>query len=232
MKWWFICAIVFGDLMIIAQNANHFNIVIGLGPSYFFNDKTLRRRVDNTRSIGVNYTINNKTQNLKFSPGIGFVINEYHSRLSNSGLVNVSQRLLGLNADVLMKIRKKILIRVGLFFNKVGYSSIFISRTNYNSRGYFGYGNDQLYKNYSEASIQAGFTLGCSFLFKLFKREQKFNIKFVQQASPLVDSDFNLSKTLVGEDVKVLSHKARATMLVLGFDFSLKRVKKKKEGEE
>jgi len=220
------------SLMLNAQKKNSFNLVIGGGVSYFFNDKTLHRRIDNTGLIGINYIISNKNQTLSFNPGINYQINAYHSQITAWRLIHINQNLIHVNLDVLMKINKRTLLRVGLIFNEVFNSTISVSQTDVSGRAYYSYGNDELEKGYSVSKMQAGFTIGLSFPFKIRGRDQKFNIKFNQLVSSLVNSDYNLSKLLVGEDVKALSVKARPAVLLIGFDFNFRRIKKKKTEEE
>ena len=131
-----------------------------------------------------------------------------------------------------MKLSKRALLRVGLIFNEVFYSNLEVSQTDLTSRAYYGIGNEEIEKGYSVSKTQAGFTIGLSFPFKIRGRDQKFNIKLNQLVSQLVNSDYNLSKLVVGEDVKALSVKARPTMLLIGFDFNFRRIKKKKTEEE
>jgi hypothetical protein len=215
--------------LIKAQKSNNFNLVFGFGASYFFNEKTLNRYIDNTKLAGLNYVIYNKNQSLSFNPGLVIQLNDYHARMSNKRLVHVRQDVLSLNLDVLMRLSKKSFFRCGLFFSGLYHSKVFITQDDYNSRAFYSYGSSELTKGYFPVTIQAGFTLGLCFPFKLFKRDQKFNIKFTQSVSPLVNSDYNLERVLVGEDVKVLTNKARATMLIFGFDFNFKNSKRKKD---
>ena len=229
MKRFFIGGFLVFAYHLNAQVNNHFNVTFGYGVSYFFNDKSLNRHLDNTQLLGLNYSISNRSQILRFCPGLHLQFLDYHSEMSDARLVHVSQNLLGLDLDVLMKLNKFSLLRVGLFVNKTTHSSISISQKLYGQGGYFAYGNSEIEKGYSQTNWQTGFSLGLSIPFKLFKREQKFNIKLVHTASPIVEYDYVLSKTLVGEETKVLSVKARPTQIIFGFDLSLKRVKKKKD---
>lgn len=228
MKQFFAVSLVALSCHVKAQMSNQFNVTFGAGVGYFLNDKSLNRHLDNTQVLGINYSIGNRAQHLSFCPGLHLQYMDYHSEMSDARLVHVSQNLLGLDLDVLMKLNKFSLLRVGLFVNKTNHSSIYISQKLYGQGGYFGYGNSEIEKGYSQTNWQAGFTLGLSVPFKLFKRAQKFNIKLMHTASPVVRSDYIISKTLVGEETKVLSVKARPTQLVFGFDISLKRLKKKK----
>lgn len=212
-----------------AQVNNHFNVTFGYGVSYFLNDKSLNRHLGNTQVLGLNYSISNRAQLMRFCPGLRLQFVDYHSEMSNARLVHVSQSLFGLDLDVLMKLNKFSLLRVGLFVNKANHSTVSISQKLYGQGGYFAYGNSEIEKGYSQTNWQTGFSLGLSIPFKLFKREQKFNMKLVHTASPIVEQDYVLSKTLVGEETKVLSVKARPTQIIFGFDISLKRVKKKKD---
>jgi hypothetical protein len=232
MKLFALQLILFFNCFVAPAQKDHFNLAIGFGPSYFFNDNTLNRYIDRTELIGLNYLISNKSQNISFNPGINFQTSEYHARMHEKGLVHVNQNVVNLSLDVLMKISRKSMLRVGLLFNSVYYSSLFITRNDLNGKRYYGYSNNLLYNEYSAERWQAGLSLGTSFAFKLFRRDQKFNIRLVEIVSPLVTSDFYLSKALAGEDIKVLSVKARPTMLIVGVDLNLIRMEKKKTEEE
>ncbi|MBL7932988.1 MAG: hypothetical protein JNL60_13855 [Bacteroidia bacterium] len=144
-------------------------------------------------------------------------------------MVHVEQYTAGLALDVLMRLRKKMLLRVGLIFSTVASHDIQVSYKDYNSRGY--YSTDDLYKSYEPQNFQSSVNLGLCFLFKIFRREQKFNIKFVQYGSRLVNSDYWLTKNQIGEDTKVLSTKARPTMLIFALEINLQKFKKQKKHE-
>ena len=224
---YYIYIFTFLTLVFHAQK-NNFNLALGFGPSYFFNDKTLKRYVDHTELIGFNYMINSKNGSIGFNPGLNLQVNEYHARLRNNGLVHVNQCVFNLNLDVLMKLNKGTLLRVGLSFNEVFKNAIFISQTDIRGRGYQYISNDEMDKNYFPANFQAGITAGLCFPFKIVKRIQKFDIKVLQFGSQLVNSDYNISKAIAGEDIKALSVKARPTMLILAIEFNLQRFKNKK----
>ena len=213
------------------QKKNIFYFSIGGGPSYFFSDNSVKRRVNNTAVIGAYYAIANKHQTLMFYPGLFVQFNQFGIRISDYEIIRLSQHSIGLNLDMLLRLGKKKLLRAGLFFNNVFYSDLFVSNSAY-SGGYYYYGSDELRKGYSPRYFQAGFDIGLSFLFKFVKRESKFNIKLIQTVSSLVNSDFTISETLVGKNVRFLSTKSKPTVLIIGFDFSLERFKKKKKVDE
>jgi len=206
-------------------------MTLGVGASYFFNDPSLNRRVDNTRLVGINYVFCNKNQHLAFNPGLNFQANQYGSRIREDLLTQINQNLLSLTLDMLLKINKHAYLRAGLFFNKIISSDVNVVNK-YNGNGSLYYGSSELEKDYHPANLQAGVTLGLSIPFKLFKRYHKFNIKFVEFASSLVKQDYSLSQAMIGKETKVISQKARSTMLIIGFDFNFKRIKKKKEEDE
>lgn len=145
--------------------------------------------------------------------------------------MEVAQNLLNLNMDVLLRTSKKTFFRVGLLFNRLNSSSVSVIYKNYNA-GYYSFGSSEIEKEYSPTYFQTGFTLGLSIPFKLFNRKHMFNVKFVEIVSPLVKQDYYLAKSLIGEDLKVLSVKARPEMLMLGLDFSFKKIRKKKTENE
>jgi hypothetical protein len=221
--------LTFLALKIQAQD-NHFNWVFGAGPSYFFNDATLSRRIDNAELMGLNYIFNFKGKSLCFNPGAELQLSQYHAKLNNDGLIHVNQYALGLNLDVLMKLSKKVFFRVGIALREVTRSVISVSYRQYNSRSYFG--TDEMLKDYRPRDFQPSVSLGLRFPFRLFKREQNFNLKISQFASGLVSSDYWLSKEIAGQDIKVLSAKARPTMLLLIIEINLKKNKKSKESPE
>lgn len=201
-------------------------MVFGYGLSYFFNDPSLNRRIDNTRSFGFNYVFHSKNGALSFNPGINYQVNTYHSPIAKQIMVHVSQHAFSGTLDVLLKTGKKFQLRVGLLFLLAADHFVDVSYTDFSSRGY--YSNSEFYKTYSPQTFQTGANVGIAYLFKLFRREQKFNLKVVQHANSPVRSDFWMSKALVGQDTKVLSTKARPTMLVASLEVNLQRLKKKK----
>lgn len=203
---------------------------MGLGPSYFLTDKTLKRHIDNTLLFGGNYAFNNKRQSLIFNPGLRVQINDYHARLANKNKVHVTQHALGIHLDALMKLSRTGFLRVGLFCSRILYSYVVLSWENNAVNNYSA--SSDLNRDYSPATNQAGFNIGYNIPFRLFNRKHKFNITFQHVASRLVNSDYSLNKTLVGETITVLSAKARPSMLTLGFDFNLKQPSKKKNKEE
>ena len=118
-----------------------------MDPVYFFNDKTLNRYVDHTELIGINYLFNFKNQVIAFNPGINIQKNMYHARLQGRSLVYVNQTTFNLNLDVLLKIRKKIFLRIGTSVNRVGGNDVYIVLKDAAGKPYYGYSNEQVYKN-------------------------------------------------------------------------------------
>lgn len=234
MKTGFCYCILLTSLALKAQKNSSLNLTVGFGPNYIFNDESLNRKTGTTRIVGLNYILQNKHQNLTFNPALTAQVNNYYTVMNKDQTVNVNQTLFGLNLDVVMKISKRCLVRVGLCFNKLSSSSVSISQKLYNGTSYYGYGSSEMEKNYSPTTFQSALVLGVSIPFKLFGREQKFNVNYLHTASSIVNTDYWLPKILVGQDVKVLSQKARPSMLTLGFDFNFwkKKVKKKNTKEE
>lgn len=235
MKMVFRYGIFFASILALkAQKYNSLNLTVGFGPNYIFNDESLNRKTGSTRIVGLNYIFQNKRQNMSFNPGLTAQVNNYYTLMNQDQTVNVNQTLFGLNLDVLLKINKRCLVRVGLCFNKLSSSSVSLSQKLYNGNGIYSYGSSEMEKNYSPTTFQSGLVMGVSVPFKLFGREQKFNIKYFHIASSIVNSDYWLPKILIGQDVKVLSQKARPSILTLGFDFNFwkKKAKKKKTEEE
>lgn len=211
---------------------SHFNLSVGFGPSYFFNDPSLSRYIDHTLQTGVNYLLKNKSGNIIFNPGFYLQRNAYHSGLKDKKLAHATQRTLTLGIDMLIKISKKSLLRAGLFMNSVYHTRLYISDTQYNGRGYFGFSNPAVQAGYDPSTLQAGFTAGITFYFNLFNRENTFDIKMCRHASQLVNSDYILNKYFAGAEKTVLSVKARPTMLIFCFAFNLQKIKKDKKKEE
>ncbi len=229
---WLLFLLLISQAALCQERKNHFNIVFGAGLSYFFNDASLNRRVDNTRSFGLNYILHAKKSAFCFNPGIQYQVNNYHARATAYSTVDVHQHALSVSTDVLLRLNKALQLRVGLVFNRVVDHFIEVTYTGNNSKGYYYYSNSEFYKNYDPKNFQAAANLGLSFLFKLFRREQKFNVKYIQYANGLVNSDFWMSKSVVGEDTKVLSSKARPSMLVFSLEISLQRLKKRNKEKE
>lgn len=235
MKTIFRCVFFLASILSLkGQNNNSLNLNVGFGPNYIFNDESLNRKTGATRIVGLNYIFQNKRQSVFFNPALTVQVHNYYTLMNQDQAVNVNQTLFGLNLDVLLKISKRCLVRVGLCFNKLSSSSVSVSQKLYNGNGYYSYGSSEIEKNYSPSTLQSGLVLGVSVPFKLFGRDQKFNIKYFHIASSIVNSDYWLPKTLVGQDLKVLSQKARPSVLTLGFDFNFwkKKAKKKKTEEE
>lgn len=214
-----------------AQLTNGLNMVLGIGASYFFNDPSLNRRVDNTRFVGLNYVLFNKNKHLAFNPGFNFQWNQYSSKIQENTLMQINQHLINVTLDMLLKMNKRSYLRAGLFFNKLISSDASVVNT-YDRNSSFYYGSSELQKDYHPANLQAGITLGLSIPFKMFRRVHKLNIKLVEFASPLVKENYVVSKTLIGKETKILSLKARPTILSIGFDFNFNRVTKKNEEED
>lgn len=206
-------------------------MAFSFGPSYFINDPSLKRRIGHAEAFALNYQIHLNGNSLLLNPGIQFQLNNYSAKLAPNQLAHVKQFTAGLVLDVLMRLKKKIYLRTGLIYSAVTSNEIELSFTDYNSRGYFS--NDALYKSYSPQNFQASVNMSLCFIFRMFRREQKFNIKFVQFGSRLVNKDFWLSKDVTGQDdVKVISVKAKPTMLILSLEINLQRLKKQKKKEE
>jgi len=210
----------------------YFNFVIGAGPSYCFKEPVARRHVNRSEAIGVNYMFSTKKSVFIFNPGINFQSNDYHASMMYDQTAHVTQRLLNATLDVLVRAGKHLYLRAGLFINKEFSTHIMISRKNSVPGGYYSYGNSYIEKSYYPAGIQAGTQLGISIPFHLFKREQKFNITWIQFASPLVSSDYILTKNQVGEDVTILSARARPSALIFSLEFNLQKKEKPKKEEE
>lgn len=213
-----------------SQTSGNFNFVCGFGPGYFLNDKSLKRRIDNTTFAGVNFEFGNKKRGLRACPGIQVQINDYHAGLRDGSRVHVSQHTFSAHLDMLMKLNKSSLIRVGLIFGRVFQSEVEISWEQANGTLYTS--STDLYTGYSYANNQAGLSLGFCLPFKMFRRQHKFTVTYQYIASRLVNSDYYLSRAVVGEDLKVLSLKARPSMLLFGFEINCNRAKKKKEIQE
>ena len=213
---------------------SHMNLVLSLGPSYCVNEPVARRHVTYSQSIGINYIFISKKSYFSFNPAINLQTANYTTTMQYTREARVNQRLLNLTLDVLMRISKRSLLRVGLFFNKEMTTTISITqRSATNGGGYYSYGNSILDRSYFPAPAQAGVRFGWCIPFQLFKREQRFNLTLAQFASPLVESDYTLTKSQVGEDVTILSTNARPTVLIIGLEINLQRKDKpKKDAEE
>lgn len=214
-----------------AQN-NQLNLVLSFGPGYFLNNNDLNRHINNTKAIGINYCLNGKKKNFIFSPTLNLQINSYRTPMSERRLAHVNQYMQNLNLDVLLKVSKRNYFFVGLLFNKVSHSVIEISQTYLTSRDYYIYSNDKIDKGYSATRLQTGFNLGFSHPCELFRQSFRFDLKFSQIVSPIVNNDYTIGKDLVGEDSKILNVKIKPSMLVLGVAMRLHKRKPKVESEE
>jgi hypothetical protein len=214
--------------IILNAQYNHFNLLVGFGGGYTFNDKTLNHGLNNTVLLGTNYIVTNKAQRIQFNPGIYYQGNHYHAAMKDQRRVHVNQNVFNLTLDMLMKLATQKYLRVGLFFNRLDYSNLFISETELTGRAYYQNNTSEIRKDYDANLIQAGITLGFCYSFMLMKQEQRVNIKVMQIATPVVRSDYSLGTSVAGQDVKVLSLKARPAMLVLTYESSIQRVKKDK----
>src|SRR5688572_11435970 len=166
MKWFFYILIL-PTLITAQEQKNHFNMVFGFGPSYFFNDPSLKRYIDHAEIFGFNYLIHLKGNSVIFNPGINFQVNRYHARIAPKQLAHVEQYTASAALDVLMRLRKKLQLRVGILLATVPHHIVEVSYRDYNSRGYFS--NDGLYENYSPQNFQTSVNVGFCFLFKLFR---------------------------------------------------------------
>jgi hypothetical protein len=227
----FVSIIVF---FLVALNSrsqkNQLNLILGAGPSFIFNGPA-NRYVDDFKKIGLNVLINKKGHRIIFNPGISYFINDYYTKLSYDGVVNVTQRAVGLDLDVLMRVSKKNYLRVGIFFNKMDHSSILISYDTYNG-GYYAFGKSELYDGYSVPDFQAGVVAGMSFPFILFKKQMKLNVSIYQSGSRLVNYDYCLDDGPTGEKVKVLGEGSRPAKLLVALEINLLGLKKSKKEDK
>jgi hypothetical protein len=211
---------------------NYFSLVTGLGPSYFFNDPTLHRRVDRSWLVGLNYVLHNKSQAIAFNPAFHLQTSTYHSQVQTGRMVFLKQRAINIHLDMLLKLSKRTSLRAGIFFNSLVGHSIDMIDKQLNGGHYYSWSNDSLYRNYRGRDLQAGITLGMCFHFKMFKRENRLGIQLNHFATSLVHSDYKLSKFVAGEEVTVVSAKARPTMLLLTLELGYRKNEKKKRDEE
>lgn len=209
-----------------AQN-RYFSFVGGLGPSYFLKDQT-RHPINRSWLIGANYFISNKNQVIAFNPGLHLQLNKYHVRISDYRYAYIRQNALNIHLDMLLRLARHIYLRGGLLLNVVNHYDISIVDKQPYGKAYYAFSNDSVYGPYSGTAIQAGFTFGLCFGFKLFKREQRFGIQVNQVATPLVDPDYRLSKNIVGRDVTILTAKALPVMLLFTLELNLKKREKRK----
>jgi hypothetical protein len=214
-----------------AQN-NQLNLVLSFGPGYFLNNNDLNRHINNTKAIGINYCMNGKKKNFIFSPTLNLQINSYRTPMSERRLAHVNQYMQNLNLDVLLKVSKQNYFFVGLLFNKVSHSVIEISQTHLTSRDYYIYSNNKIDTGYSPTMLQAGFNLGFSHPFELSRQNFRFDIKFSQIVSQIVNHDYTIGKDLVGVDSKILNVKVRPSILIFSIAMRLHKRKPKVDSEE
>jgi hypothetical protein len=181
--------------------------------------------------IGFNYVLTNKKQRIHFNPGISYQGNHYHARIEKGNIVQVNQTIFDLTLDMLMKITSHKYIRIGLIFRRLDYSDVTIAETDLLGKTILNNNTTDLRRDYQSSLYQAGISAGICFPFNMFNREQRFNLKLMQAATPVVDADYRLSAVIAGRDVKVLSAKARPTMLIASLEFNLYKLIKRRKKE-
>jgi len=231
MRFWFLYSICFFFHLNAVGQKNEYNLSYGFGPSYFFNDNSTNRRVDRSSSFGFNVVFSKSKRPIYFNPSIFLMRSDYHCRLSYNGLAHVLQKSIGLNLDALMRLQKHIQLRVGIYLLHVNTSLISLGYED-NSYGNYYYGNGDMYKTYAPKNYQAGAVAGLSFPFKLKRRQIKFGFVFHQSGTSIVNNDYYNNNTIDGENVKVLSVKARPTKCLFTFEIGLTRDKRKKLEED
>src|SRR3954471_1846750 len=102
----------------LAAQKNIPYLVISGGPGYFLNGTSTQHYVNRSTTVGISYLFNKKKKSFIFNPGLNYAKNSYHTHMSHFQLVQVKQRLLALNLDLLMRITKKSFLRVGLLISK------------------------------------------------------------------------------------------------------------------
>jgi hypothetical protein len=214
-----------------AAQKNNFSVLFGYGPGYIFNDKTSSHKPAQSLCIGIKYTLSLKNQGAAFNPGLTIQKNIYNSRITGESMVHIRQSMVNLNLDVLLKIRKKIFLKAGISFSHMVSTDVIVVLHDVAGKQYYSFGNLQVYKNYYPSVLQAGVNAGICLSFGA-RRQQKFGANIVHTASSLVDVDYDLDKTLVGKDVRVLSKNARPTMLILIWEIHLRKTKQNKLKEQ
>jgi hypothetical protein len=211
---------------------NYFSLVTGVGPSYFFNDHLPDRQVDRSWLVGLNYVFYNKGQAIGLNPGVHLQTTTYRAQVQPQRFVYLKHRAINIHLDMLLKLSKRTSLRAGIFFNSlVGYSIDIIDKR-LNGSQYYAWSNDSVYRNYHGRDLQAGITLGMCFRFRMFHRENRLGLQVNHFATPLVHSDYRLSKNVAGETTTVVSAKARPTMLLLTLELGYRQKEKKKSEEE
>lgn len=223
----FLFTVLFSISACLPAQREQLSLVLGGGPSCFFNDPGLRRSVNYSTLLGARYLIGNKKRAVAFHPGIHLLSNKYHTRGDNRMIVFVTQRAISAHLDVLLRLRKKTYLRAGIFVNAVYRHSVNVGQLYRNSINY-SFSNNDIMRPYSGTSLQAGINLGLCLPLRWFQRNDLLGIQLHQAAAPLVHSDYVLNKSLIGVDINVLSRKARPTLLLLTLEFSLARKEKKK----
>src|SRR6218665_523545 len=211
---------------------NHFSLVVGGGPNYFFINGGVNSPVNRSLFCGVNYQLSSKNQVVIFNPGIYFQSNRYRSRANEYTYVHVMQRGLSLHLDMMLRLSRSIYMRGGILFNSISASSQEVIMLNKPGSHYYAFSNNAIQEPYSGNNLQAGINMGFCFAFSLFGRSQIFGLQFNHIVSPLVNHDYTLEKAVAGADVSVLTTATRASMLLLSLGLSLAKKKKKKKEEE
>ena len=90
---------------------NQVNFCVAAGTNYFLNQKSANNNPGFSKMVGINFIPYKRNSVFLFKPELNFTVNDYDANLQQAGsYVNIKQRLIGLNLDVLFKVSKKNII--------------------------------------------------------------------------------------------------------------------------
>ncbi len=218
-------------LFLLSQR-NGFGICFGGGPNYVFNSPNSNYNVGISEIFGANYSLTTKNEVFTFKPDVHLMLNDYNSKIQlTNGIVRISQRLIGINLEVFLKIGKKNYLKAGLFFNKLLGTQI---ETIYRkgSGNYYAYSTNSFLASYSPQYLQAGMSIGAAFPLSIKKRDFVFNLTCMQFANSFLEKDYSILG-LPGKNGNALFNaKVIPAMFLFSFDIALKKNKEKKKNEE
>jgi hypothetical protein len=179
-------------------------------------------------AVGISFKYKKKKSAISFEPQLLLTKNSYRFRVNDEYTVKIRQRHLSLMPIAGIAISENVTIRTGLFVNLGDASDVLlVYRAN---SSYQSVGREELYRSYLPNMVQAGFLVGVSFCLGEKKRWY-FNILLQQFGNSFLAADYSLDLHVFNEPAKTsFSSKARPTILLVGFNYTLP--KRPKKGEE
>lgn len=218
-----------------SQN-NELNMCIGAGANYILGDKITGHRLGVGMFTGLNFLFNKHNRGIVLNPGIYIGTDIYNTKLTENITAKLWSRSIGINLDVLLKVSKKCLFRLGINYSKMHAYFTEIAVKNGN-RIVNSFSSDELYRDLSpyiyQAKITAGFCIPVKFYASQSKSRAKLNVLVLQNAIPLLSKDYSLATYKGNERQVIWSASSYPTNLCLSLDVNLiGRTDKKKRGED